>query len=147
MRLEERRQAHRVVVVPRDAQRQRLHPAKDQVRRVRVQDAAHDVVELSALRDELFVADDAPGEDVVVPAEVLGRAVNHEVGAARQRLAVHRRRERAVDAHDAVLRLAQLRDALHVHAPQVWVRGRLGEVQRAVVLVQRLLQAVVIARV
>mmetsp|Transcript_2765 Transcript_2765/g.11277 ORF Transcript_2765/g.11277 Transcript_2765/m.11277 type:complete len:425 (+) Transcript_2765:227-1501(+) len=145
--LQHRRQLHRVLVVPLDPELKRLDAAHDHVRCVGIDDAAEDVVKLANLRHRLLVADDRAGQNVVVPAEVLGSGVDDEVGAVLERLEVDGRGEGSVDAHEASLGFAQLGNALDVHAPQVRVRRGLGEVERAVVLIERLLESVVIGRV
>mmetsp|Transcript_130 Transcript_130/g.441 ORF Transcript_130/g.441 Transcript_130/m.441 type:complete len:353 (+) Transcript_130:554-1612(+) len=147
MCLEKARNAQRVVILPRDANAERLHAADQHVACVRVNHATQNVVKLPNLLDVLRLAGDAPGENVVVSREVLRRGVDDEVRAKRDGAHVARRAECAVNADESAVLVAQFADPRDVDAPQVRVRRALAEIDGDVVLLERLLESFVVGRV
>ena len=93
-----------VLVVPLHPQLERLQPALQQVDVVRRIDRPHDAAQLADRLQLLGRADDHAGQQVVVPAQVLGGRVQHVVDAVLERPHVVGRGQRGVDQRlDAVL--------------------------------------------
>mmetsp|Transcript_13584 Transcript_13584/g.39341 ORF Transcript_13584/g.39341 Transcript_13584/m.39341 type:complete len:481 (-) Transcript_13584:300-1742(-) len=141
VRLKAARDLHARRVLALNAQLQRLHASQQQVGCIRVDHAAHDVVELAHSLDQVFLATQRARQHIVVAGQVLGARVQHKVSSQLQRLGVDGRSKRGVDAHCAALGMAQLHDRRDVDAAQVWVCGRLAEEERRLVLIERLFQA------
>ena len=103
-------------------------PAADEERRVRIAHAAQDAPQVAHERHQPARPAHDAREHVVVPREVLRRAVHDEVDAERRGPAVDRRRERRVDHRlDRALRLASRARAAEIDARQVRVRRRLAQ--------------------
>ena len=97
-RPEERRDRRPVPAVPLHAQVQRPEPPQDEEAVERPRDGAHRVLEEPQPLGDRVVRGDGHADDRVgVAGEVLGRRVEHDVGADRQRPLQRRRRERVVD--------------------------------------------------
>ena len=109
---------------PLHAHSKRLEAAEQQPARIRCGDDPRERAELpQPVRVLGRPADDRAEKDVVVAAEVLGRAVHREVGAVLERPQVDGRRGRRVDDHARRVR----RSRLEVGHRQERVRGRLQE--------------------
>jgi hypothetical protein len=109
MALEELGDALGILAVAVHAQRQGLDPAQDQEGILRRQHRAGHVLEAveAHLQQRLLRADDGAGDQVAVAAEVLGRGMQHVVGAEFDRalqvgraVGVVHHRQRAVAAGD-----------------------------------------------
>ena len=99
MLLEEAGDRQCALVLLADPQVQRLHSAQQQVGRFRVERRPHDLAEGEDALDQLgWPAQDA-AQRIGVAAEELGRAVEHEMRAQRQRILVEGRSEGVVDDH------------------------------------------------
>ena len=85
MGLEVAGEGHAVRVVALHADVEGLDAAQQEPGGVAVDDAAEDAERLAHGVDHLLRAGQRAGEQVVVPAEVLRRAVQHEVGAVGER--------------------------------------------------------------
>ena len=81
VRGEKARQRQPVLVVARDSQPERPQAPQQQPAVERAERGPGDDGELPGPRDELARADDDPGRDVVMPAQVLRRAVDDDVDA------------------------------------------------------------------
>mmetsp|Transcript_6207 Transcript_6207/g.17808 ORF Transcript_6207/g.17808 Transcript_6207/m.17808 type:complete len:287 (+) Transcript_6207:1208-2068(+) len=123
MRLQALCQDHGAAVGTLHSQVQRLHPPIHQERRVGVDDAAQHVVHQSHRGNEIGFAGDSAGQHVVVACQVLGGRMEHQIRPQRNRPLVDRSGESTVYAHHGALSVAQLRNARHVHTPQVRVSG------------------------
>ena len=99
MPLERPRNGKRAGVVLRHPQGQRLHPPQQQRRHARVRDGAELAARVADGGDQPLPTRDHTRQQIVVPTQVLGRRVDHQVRTMRERAIVHRRRERRVD-HD-----------------------------------------------
>ena len=95
MRGEKRGEAHGVLVLARDAQRQRLDAADQQVGGERIGDRAGDALQIADGADQVGAAEDGAGEQVVVAAEVLGGGVDDEIDAELDRTLVDRASRRS----------------------------------------------------
>ena len=95
---------------------------------MRVGDVAEHAAQIADQRTKRGGAADDAAEDVVVPAEVLRRAVDDEVDAERRGAQVDRRRERRVDHRlQAALALADLDELREIDATKVRVRRHLAD--------------------
>ena len=91
------------------AHTKRLQTAEQQPARVGRRDDAQAAAQLAQLiRIGARPADDGAEQDIRVPAEVLRRAVEHEVGAVLERAEVDGRRGRRVDHHPSGRRRGRL---------------------------------------
>ena len=112
------------LVLPRDAQRERLHPAGQRVRGGGLEHAAEQLaapaasVSISARR-----AHQRAGRDIAVAVEVFRGRVHDEVDAERRRLLIDRARKRVVD------------DGRHTSAPGTPAATRAMSTQRSVGLI------------
>src|SRR5581483_6796938 len=77
--LESAREGEGRLVLPRDAEGERLEAARDEGRGVRVEDRAREAADLRDLRRELAAPGDGSGEDVVVAVQILRPRVDDEV--------------------------------------------------------------------
>jgi hypothetical protein len=109
------------------AQGQRFHPAQQQVGRVGVRDPAQDANRVAQRLDELSPAGDKPGQQVVMPAQVLGGRVHHQVDAPLQRAGVDRGCQGRVDHGDCPVLFADFRKPFQVQDAQVGVGWRFGK--------------------
>mmetsp|Transcript_29096 Transcript_29096/g.82008 ORF Transcript_29096/g.82008 Transcript_29096/m.82008 type:complete len:358 (+) Transcript_29096:482-1555(+) len=123
-------------VVPLYPQVKGLEAAQHEPGGVGVHGAAEDVVHGTHGIHGLLLAGNAAGEDVIVAGQVLGGGVEDEVGAKVKHPLVNGGGKGAVNAHEGTLLVAHLADGGDVHAPQVGVCGRLGEVEGHFVFVQ-----------
>ena len=95
---EEVRDRVRVALVLAHPHRQRLRAARDQERVERAQHRAERLLqEAQVLGDRVVVRHRRAADHVAVPADVLGRRVDHDVRAERERRLEVRRAERVVD--------------------------------------------------
>lgn len=76
------------------------------------------LVEPHALGDVGVIGEHCAAKHVTVAAEELGRAVNHEVGAAFERTLQHRAREGAVDRDQCSRGVCELADRIEIHDAQ-----------------------------
>eukprot|EP00215_Chloropicon_roscoffensis_P008649 CAMPEP_0196640562 /NCGR_PEP_ID=MMETSP1085-20130531/2777_1 /TAXON_ID=41879 ORGANISM="Pycnococcus sp, Strain CCMP1998" /NCGR_SAMPLE_ID=MMETSP1085 /ASSEMBLY_ACC=CAM_ASM_000807 /LENGTH=510 /DNA_ID=CAMNT_0041969737 /DNA_START=289 /DNA_END=1818 /DNA_ORIENTATION=+ len=145
--LERKGHPHGGLVLTGDPQLQRLHPPEQEVAGVRVHHPSQDVLHVLHLAHQLLAARDVAAQHVVVSGHVLRPGGDHKIRAELQRLLVHRSRESPVhDANRAVLP-AQPAHGGHVDAAQVGVGGGLRKVQSDVVLLERPLEALEVARI
>jgi len=94
---------------------------------VRPADHAHHAAELADGLQLLGGADDGPGQQVVVAAEVLGAGVEHVVHAPLQRPDVVRSGQRGVDERIDPVLLAQRGEPLQIDDAQVGIGGRFAD--------------------
>ena len=115
------------LVLSLHAQGQGLEAADQQVGGVRIGVGADDVAELLDRLHHRPLAADAAGHQVVVPPQVLGGAVEHEIGAELDGTLVHRRGEGAVDEQAQPVLSGEGHEPVEVGHVQVRVRRRFGE--------------------
>ena len=118
------------LVLPPHAQIQRLHPAEQEIGGPRVEAGAEDLAVVVERFHEVGPAAGHPAHRVLVPAQELGRAVEHEVGPERERPRVDRRGEGVVDDHRRSRGVAGLGEAGDVEDLQRRVGGGL-EIEHA----------------
>jgi len=145
LRLEPLRDAQGARVLSADPQGERLHTADEQVGAHGVEGGARYLAVVVDLLHEIGGAADRPAEHVGVAAEVLGRAVQGDVGAQGQGVLVDGRRERVVDDHRRAGRVAGGRQPSDVDDLQRRVRRRL-QVEQGAALRHRALDLLVIGR-
>ncbi len=105
---------------------ERLQPAFQQPGRVGRRDEPHEPAgQVEPLEEGVVAYDGDSGEEVVVAAEHLRRAVQRDVAALLERSEPHRRRKRRVADHRCAMRGARL----EVRHRQHRVRGRLDQDQ------------------
>ena len=104
---------------------QRLQPAPEQIRRLRVHDRADAPPHLFDSIDHRRRSDEHTGGDVGVAVEVLRRAVHHEIDAERQRLLIDGTGEGVVDHRGDAVRAARTRHRGDVDAAQRRIDRRL----------------------
>ena len=109
-----------------EPQRQRLQRALEQPRRLRVDAAAEHLARLPHRVHSLGRSHRRAGDHVAVPAQVLGRAVDDDVGAERQRPLQDAGGERVVDDEKRAGGVGLGRQPLEVDDAQQRVRRRLG---------------------
>src|SRR5262249_17313062 len=114
MTAQEAGDGHRARVLETHAQDQRLEASVQQKSRVRIERAAEMVELLFDLRNERCLADDGSPDDVGMPVEIFGGAVDREVKTVFGRPKVDRAREGIVDRGDESSLLGESRDSLEL---------------------------------
>ena len=82
---------------------------------------ARNMLPAAMLLEQQTIGTRRTSKDVIVPAEVLGGGVQHQVCAQVQRSLVHGRCKGAVYAHQGAVPVTERCDGRHIHASQEWV--------------------------
>ena len=134
-----------VGVLPRDAQREGLQAAHQQISGQRIDDRPGDRLQRANPIHQLGGPKNGAREQIVVPAEIFRRRVQHEIDTELQRPLVERRCEGGVDESLHAVAPADVGEAFEVDDAVVWIGRRLADEQprrRA----NRLLDRLIIAR-
>ena len=124
--LEEAGHRDRIALVLAHAYRQRLQSTKHEPRIHGTGDAAHRVLQVCQPLAQVLPIDHQHAADgVAVAAEVLGRAVDHDVGAQRQRALEERAHEGVVHHYEGAVSMRDGADGADVHQLQPRVGGSL----------------------
>ena len=114
--------AARVATLALHAQRQRLDAAHRQVGFERTEVRAERARQRLQYRTVFVACHNYAAQDVPVPGEELGGAVNYEIGAQFHGLHQHRRREGGVDNHECAVAVGDLGELVDLGHPQQRVR-------------------------
>ncbi len=123
--LEKFRDPLRIGVLSLQTEAEGLHPANKEPRFEGTERRTEDLRLLPTPLDEGRGADDHPSRQIVMPAEILRRAVNDSVNTERQRALIVRRRERVIGDGEKAMFASDTGDSFQIGQIQARVRRRL----------------------
>src|SRR5690625_4261929 len=127
MRLKKARKFERRAALLLDAEGGRLHPAMDEIRRMRIEAGAEDVAELFDHANDRRVSGDHAAKHIIMSGEVFRRAMDDEIDPKLGGAHIHGRREGAIDERFHAMLFTDRGHAAEVDDGLIGIRRELAD--------------------